>query len=56
MFHEADSAGSKSDNGSWNGMTALVSGGTADIGVSSFEVTKERFEVVAFTDTLGTLR
>ena len=56
MFHEADSLGSKSGNGSWNGMTALVSSGLADIGVSPFVVTKERFEVVTYTDTLGFLR
>jgi ABC-type amino acid transport substrate-binding protein len=33
-------------------MVALVSSGTADIGVASFAVTKERSEVVAYTDTL----
>ena len=52
MFHEADSFGSKSGNGSWNGMVALVSSGIAHVGVSSFVVTKERSEVVAYTDTL----
>ena len=49
MFHEADSYGSKSDNGSWSGMVALVSSGIAQVGVDSFAVTKERSEVVAYT-------
>ena len=53
MFHEEDSYGSKSDNGTWNGMIALVSSGVADIGVGTFLVTKERSEVVTYTDTLG---
>ena len=53
MFHEGDSPGSKSDNGTWNGMIALVSSGVADIGVGPFTVTKERSEVVTYTDTLG---
>ena len=53
MFHEADSFGSKSGNGSWSGMVGLVSSGIADIGVSTVTVTKERSEVVAYTDTLG---
>jgi hypothetical protein len=34
----------------------LVISGIADIGVSPFSVTKERSEVVAYTDTLGALR
>jgi hypothetical protein len=37
-------------------MMALVSSAMADIGVSAFYVTKERSEVVAYTDTLGFLR
>ena len=53
MFHEAHTFGSMSDNGSWNGVTALVSSGIADIGVGYFMMSKERYEVVAFTDTLG---
>ena len=53
MFHEADAYGSKSDNGRWNGMVALVSSGVAEIGVGDFTVTKERSEVVAYTDTIG---
>ena len=53
MFHEADSFGSKSGNGSWNGMVALVMSGIAHVGVEPFVVTKERSEVMAFTNTLG---
>ena len=52
MVHETDSYGSKSGNGSWNGMMALVSSGVADIGIGDFTVTKERSEVVAFIDTV----
>jgi ABC-type amino acid transport substrate-binding protein len=33
-------------------MTALVNSGIADIATTSFTVTKERSEVVAYTDTL----
>ena len=51
-----DSYGSKSDNGTWNGMVALVNSGVADIGVANFRMTKERSEVVAYTDTLGIIR
>ena len=53
MFHEADSFGSKSGNGTWSGMLALVISGIAHVGVESFSVTKERSEVMAFTNTLG---
>ena len=56
MFHEEDSAGSKSDNGTWSGIIALVSNGKADIGVVDFTVTKERSEVVTYTNPLGFLR
>jgi len=56
VFREEDSVGVMSDNGSWNGMTEQVISGIADIGVASFLVTKERSEVVAFTDTLGFIR
>ena len=56
MFHEADSIGSKSGNGLWGGMVALLSSGITQVGVGPFAVTKERFEVVAFTDTLGISR
>ena len=56
MFHEADSFGSKSGNGSWGGMMALLSRGIAQVGVGPFAVAKERTEVVAFTDTLGFIR
>jgi azurin len=45
-----------SGNGTWNGMTALVMSGVAEVGVSGFYLTKERSEVVAHTDTLGVLR
>jgi hypothetical protein len=37
-------------------MVALVISGTADIGVSPIYVTKEKSEVVAYTDTLGFIR
>ena len=47
-----DSYGTKDGNGSWNGAVALVSNGVADIGVGGFTVTKERSEVVVFTDTV----
>jgi len=53
VFHEADSSGSKSGNGSWSGMLGLVSSGIAHVGVAPFIVTKERSEVVAYTETLG---
>jgi ABC-type amino acid transport substrate-binding protein len=33
-------------------MMALVSSGIADIGIAGFTVSKERSEVVAFTDTV----
>jgi len=56
VFHEEDSPGSKSGNGSWNGMTALVISGVADVGVGSFYVTKERSEVVTYTDPLQFIR
>jgi hypothetical protein len=47
-----DAYGSKSGNGSWNGMVSLVHRGVADVGIGDFTATKERFEVVAFTDTV----
>jgi len=53
VIHKADSIGSKSGNGSWSGMMALLSSGIAHVGVGPFAVTKERSEVVAFTDTVG---
>ena len=56
MIHEANSFGSKSGNGSWTGMMALVISGVADIGIGDFTMTKERSEVVAFTDALGFAR
>ena len=56
MFHETDYTGSKSGKGSWTGMMGLVSSGVADIGVTLLVVSKERSEVVAFTDALKSLR
>ena len=56
MCHEADSAGSKSDNRSWNGMMVQVTSGIAEIGVSPFIVTNARSEVVVYTDTVGFIR
>jgi len=50
--HEIDSYGTKSENGSWNGMVSLVHSGVAEIGIGVFTVTKERSEVVAFMDTI----
>ena len=52
MVHETDSYGSKSGNGSWNGIVSLVYSGVAEIGIGDITVTKERFEVVAFIDTV----
>jgi hypothetical protein len=37
-------------------MMGLVSSGIAQVGVEAFIVTKERYELVAFTDPLGFLR
>ena len=56
MFHEEDLFYSKSGNGTWTGMMALVSSGVEGIGVGHISVTKNRSEVVAFTDTLESLR
>ena len=56
MFREAESFGSISDNGSWNGMMEQESSGIADVGLSSFLVTKDGSEVVAYTDALGFLK
>jgi ABC-type amino acid transport substrate-binding protein len=52
VLHETDYYGSKSDNGSWNGMVSLVYSGVADIGIGSFTVTRERYDVVTFIDTI----
>ena len=52
MFHEADSYGSMSGNGSWSGMVALVMSGIAHVGVETFSVTNERYEIVAYTNTI----
>jgi hypothetical protein len=56
VYHQADSTGIMSRNGSWSGMTAHVISGTAEIALYGFYWTKERLEVVTYTDTLGTLR
>jgi ABC-type amino acid transport substrate-binding protein len=56
VLHEVDSFGSKDGNGSWSGIVALVMSGIAHVGVDDFTVTKERSEVVAFTDPLGFTR
>jgi len=47
-----DAYGSKSGNGSWNGMVSLVISGIADVGIGDFTARKERSEDVAFTDTV----
>jgi ABC-type amino acid transport substrate-binding protein len=53
VFHDADSFGAKSGNGSWSGTVAYVSSGVADIGVGFLIVKKEMSEVVDFTDPVG---
>jgi len=50
VFHEANSFGSKSGNGSWSGMIGLLSNGIAHVAVEASAVTKVRSEVVAFTE------
>jgi hypothetical protein len=45
-----------SGNGSWSGMVALVMRGIAHVGVEGFIVTKERSEVVVYTNTLEFIR
>jgi len=52
VVHETNIYGSKSANGSWNGMVSLVRRGLADIGIGDITVTEERSEVVAFIDTV----
>ena len=52
MVLETDSYGSKIGNRSWNGMVGLVSSGVADIGVGHCSVTPQRYDVVAFIDTV----
>jgi len=56
VFHESDTYGSKSDNGSWNGMIGMVSNGIVHVAAEVFAVTKERSEVVAFTKIVKNLR
>jgi ABC-type amino acid transport substrate-binding protein len=53
VFHEAAPSRHKSENGTWTGMVSLVSSGNVDVGVGDFIVSKERSELVAFTNTLG---
>jgi hypothetical protein len=45
-----------SGNGKYGEMTALEMSGIADIALSGFRLTKDRSEVVAYTDTLGVIR
>jgi hypothetical protein len=52
----ADSVGSKSGNGSWNGMMVQVISGIAELAVSPITVTKTKSEVVAYTDTVEFIR
>lgn len=52
MFHEADSIGSLSANGSRTGLIPPVISRVADVSIANFVVTKERTEVVGFTDAL----
>jgi hypothetical protein len=56
VIKEEVSYGSKSGNGSWNGMVALVNSGNADIAISDFLVTKETSELVESTYALGFIR
>jgi hypothetical protein len=37
-------------------VTALVRSGEAEIGIGFFVMTKERYKVVAFTNTIGIMR
>jgi ABC-type amino acid transport substrate-binding protein len=52
VFYETDSYGSKTNNGTWTGMLALVTSGVADVGIGEFAATRERADVVAFIDTV----
>jgi hypothetical protein len=45
-----------SGNGSWSGMVALVISGIAHVVIEAFSVTKERSEIVAYTNTLKVAR
>jgi hypothetical protein len=45
-----------SGNGLWSGMVALVMSGIAHVGVIPFAVTKEKSEIVAYTNTLKVAR
>ena len=56
MYHEAEAIGSKSGNGSWNGMVELVRSGVAHVGVDPLSITKTRSEVLVFTDTVVFVR
>ncbi|GIX85732.1 uncharacterized protein CDAR_241821 [Caerostris darwini] len=42
--------GTLQENGSWNGIIGLVSRGEADIGLTQISVTKQRLEVVDFSE------
>jgi len=48
IFYKEDEYGSKSGNGSWNGIMALVTNGMADIGIGQLGGTKGRSELVDF--------
>jgi hypothetical protein len=56
VIKEEDKYGSVTNNGSWDGIVELVISGNADIGVSPLFVTKEKSEVVAYTNTIGFIR
>ena len=49
----AYSFGHKSDHGMWDRMIETVIRGKADIGIGNFVMTKERSELVAYTNALG---
>jgi hypothetical protein len=56
VFHEADTIGSLSANGSRNELIPSVIDRVADVGVASVIVTKERSELLEFTDTFEFVR
>jgi hypothetical protein len=56
VIKEEDTYGSDTGNGSWNGIVGLVISGNAEIAIAPIVVSKEKSEVVAFTNTLGFIR
>jgi hypothetical protein len=56
VIKEEDSNGSDYGEGSRDDLVLMVNSGNADIGVTDVLVTKERSEVVAYTDALGLIR